>query len=201
MSRNIESLRMNVRRSLPELEQISDEKLREKVVELHAIALSETEFERLEDIPEPQDIPGAIPLRFGTQADHYRAVARMAVALADALEAVYGPLDIDRDILIASALSHDAGKAFEFSHRNQGRWKTNRALAGYPAVRHPVYGVHLGLTVGLPERVVHCIGGHSMNGEGALIESSLEGMIIRYCDNSFWRILERAWERRQASHG
>ena len=201
MSRSLESLRMSVRRSLPELAEISDEGLREKVVEIHAIALSETEFERLEDIPEPQDIPGAIPLRFGTQVDHYRAVARMATALADALEAVYGSLDIDRDILIASALCHDAGKAFEFSFRNQGRWKKNRAFAGYPAVRHPVYGVHLGLVVGLPEQVIHCIGGHSMHGEGALIESSLEGMIVKYCDNSFWRILERAWERRQASSG
>ena len=94
-----------------------------------------------------------------------------------------------------------AGKAFEFSFRNQGRWKKNRAFAGYPAVRHPVYGVHLGLVVGLPEQVIHCIGGHSMHGEGALIESSLEGMIVKYCDNSFWRILERAWERRQASSG
>jgi len=195
VSPDMESLRASVRRSLPEIDEIVDETLRQKVVEVHALALSETEFERIEDIPEPEEGPGATPLRFGDQAGHYRAVTRMAMGLADALEAVYGPLPIDRDILIASALCHDAGKAFEFSARNDARWKANPAVSGFPAIRHPVYGVHLGLVVGLPEAVVHCIGGHSLNGEGALIQSSLETTIVKYCDHSFWRILERAWER------
>jgi putative nucleotidyltransferase with HDIG domain len=138
-------------------------------------------------------------LRFGTQADHYRAVTRMAIALADALEGLYGELGIDRDVLIASALCHDVGKAFEFSPHNEARWNSNRAIGGYPAIRHPVYGVHLGLTVGLPEEVVHCIGGHSLPGEGALIEASLETTIVKYCDHSSWKILERAWVRKESS--
>jgi HD domain len=197
VNRDMESLRASVRISLPEIDDISDEALRQKVVEVHALALSETEFERIEDIPEPEEGLGATPLRFGNQAGHYRAVARMAIGLADALEAVYGPLPINRDILIASALCHDAGKAFEFSTRNDARWKANPAISGFPAIRHPVYGVHLGLLVGLPEEVIHCIGGHSLNGEGALIQSSLETTIVKYCDHSFWRILERAWERKK----
>jgi 23S rRNA maturation-related 3'-5' exoribonuclease YhaM len=192
-------LRAAVRQSLPEVDKIADESLRAKVIEVHALALSETEFERLEDIPEPEEGPGATPLRYGSQADHYRAVARMSMALADALESVYGPLGIDRDILVASALCHDVGKAFEFSRHNQARWKANPALSGFPAIRHPVYGVHLGLVVGLPESIVHCIGGHSLPGEGALIQASLETTIVKYCDHSFWKILERAWERRGAS--
>jgi 23S rRNA maturation-related 3'-5' exoribonuclease YhaM len=194
---SLEELRASVRASLPEISEIGDEKLRSRVVEAHALALSETEFDRIEDIPEPEEGPGAIPLRFGSQADHYRAVARMAMGIADALEGVLGPLNIDRDILVASALCHDVGKAFEFSHRNQQRWSDDPARAGYPAIRHPVYGVHLGLVVGLPEAVIHCIGGHSLNGEGALIEPSLETMIVKYCDHSFWKILERAWIRKE----
>ena len=199
MSRDIETLREGVRKSLPEIEEIADEALRAKVVEIHALALSETEFQTIDEIPEPEEGPGATPLRFGNQAGHYRAVARMAMGLADGLEAVYGSLKIDRDILLASALCHDAGKAFEFSPRNEARWKADPAGAGYPAVRHPVYGVHLGYVVGLPEAVIHCIGGHSLNGEGALIKSSLETTIVKYCDHSFWKILERAWERSQAT--
>jgi hypothetical protein len=199
MSRDIETLREGVRKSLPEIEEIADEALRAKVVEIHALALSETEFQTIDEIPEPEEGPGATPLRFGNQAGHYRAVARMAMGLADGLEAVYGSLKIDRDILLASALCHDAGKAFEFSPRNEARWKADPAGVGYPAVRHPVYGVHLGYVVGLPEAVIHCIGGHSLNGEGALIKSSLETTIVKYCDHSFWKILERAWERSQAT--
>lgn len=199
MSKDMESLRASVRKSLPEIREIGDDALRDKVVEVHALALSETEFERIEDIPEPEDIPGATPLRFGDQAGHYRAVTRMALALADALESLYGPLGIDRDILLASALCHDVGKAYEFSARNDTRWKAKPSSSGYPAVRHPIYGVHLGFVVGLPEAVIHCIGGHSLNGEGALIQSSLETTIVKYCDHSFWRILERAWERQRTA--
>ena len=196
---SLDQLRAGVRESLPEIDDISDDDLRNKVIEVHALALSETEFTRIEEIPEPEEGPGASPLRFGTQADHYRAVTRMAIGLADALEGLYGPLGIDRDILIASALCHDVGKAFEFSPQNEARWNENRAVAGFPAIRHPVYGVHLGLVVGLPEEVVHCIGGHSLPGEGALIEASLETTIVKYCDHSSWKILERAWLRRESS--
>lgn len=192
-SERLGRLRAGVRQSLPEIGLIRDEALAEKVVEVHALALAESEFERIEDIPEPEDIPGATPIRYGTQAEHYRVVTKMALALADAVEEILGPLGIDRDILVASGLCHDVGKAFEFSQRNERRWKANRGRFGYPAIRHPVYGVHLGLTVGLPEEVIHCIGGHSLNGEGALIEGSLETTIVKYCDHSSWKILERAW--------
>jgi hypothetical protein len=195
----MDTLRTSVRASLPEIADIQDEVLRNQVVEVHALALSETEFDRIEEIPEPEDSgPGATPLRFGTQADHYRAVARMALAIGDALEGLFGSLVIDRDILLAGAICHDVGKAFEFSQANRERWRRDPARTGYPSIRHPVYGVHLGMTVGLPEEVIHCIGGHSLNGEGALIDASLETTIVKYCDHASWKILERAWLRQQA---
>jgi 23S rRNA maturation-related 3'-5' exoribonuclease YhaM len=199
MAKTMDELRASVRRSLPEIAEIVDDGLREKVTDVHALALSETEFERIEDIPEPEEGPGATPMRFGSQADHYRVVTRMALGIADGLQEVLGPVGVDRDILVAGALCHDVGKAFEFSAVNQERWNRDPARSGNPAIRHPVYGVHLGLVVGLPEEVLHCIGGHSVNGEGALIESSLETTIVKYCDHSSWKILERAWERQQAS--
>ena len=54
---DIETLRAGVRNSLPEIEEIQDPVLRDQVVEAWALALSETEFERIEDIP-PTGIPG-----------------------------------------------------------------------------------------------------------------------------------------------
>jgi len=129
-------------------------------------------------------------MRRGTQTEHIRGVTRMALAMADALQAVVGPLEIDRDLLIACALCHDVGKPFEFSPRNQARWKEHPAAAGYPAIRHPVYGVHVALTVGLPEAVVHTAGAHS--GEGERVVRSLENTIVHYADYAFWDVLVSA---------
>jgi putative nucleotidyltransferase with HDIG domain len=188
---DLETLRAGVVESLPEISDISDTALRAKVVEVHALALAETEYQSIEDIP-PCGIPGSPPMKRGTQADHYRGVARMAMAMADELEHVLGPFGVDRDVLIAGALCHDVGKAYEFSPRNRARWDADRMHAGRPAVRHPVYGVHLGLQADLPEGVIHCIGAHSLHGEGSFVEVSLETRIVQYADLAFWEMLETA---------
>lgn len=114
----------------------------------------------------------------------------MALAMAAALEAVLGEIGIDRDILVASALCHDIGKPFEFSPRNQKRWKDNPRKSGYPAMRHPVYGAHVAISAGLPEAVCHSAGAHS--GEGELVLRGLENTIVHHADHAFWRILASA---------
>jgi putative nucleotidyltransferase with HDIG domain len=188
----LDALRAGVRASLPELARIRDQDLLAQVVEVHARALAETEFERIEDIGEPADATGAAAAQRGSEADHYRGTALMALAVTDALEELFGPLGVDRDILVAAALCHDVGKAYEYSPRNRSRWERERARSGFPPVRHPAYGVHLALTVGLPEEVVHAIAAHPLHGEGALVEASLVTTIVKYCDHAYWRILERA---------
>src|SRR5215208_8244592 len=100
------ALRQGVRESLPEIDDIRDPNLQNKVVEALALALSETEFERLEEMRPSANYNPPAMLR-GTQADHFRGVARMAVALADGLEAVMGPIGINRDVLMAGSLCHD----------------------------------------------------------------------------------------------
>ena len=129
-------------------------------------------------------------MKKGTQTEHLRGVAGMAMAMAEQVEAVVGPLGIDRDLLIACALCHDLGKPFEYSPRNQARWKANPAISGYPAVRHPAYGAYVALTVGLPEAVVHTAGAHSAEGER--IQRSLENTIVAAADHTFWLTLRRA---------
>jgi len=42
--------------------------------------------------------------------------------------------------------------------------------------RHPVYGVHVALLVGLPENIAHIAGAHSMEGEN--LERSLVAQIV-----------------------
>lgn len=185
----MEELRAGVQRSLPEVDDIQDPELRAKVVEAWAFALSQTEFTAIEQL-RASGGPTSPPMKQGTQADHLRGVARMAVALADALEGVVGPLGIDRDLLLACALCHDVGKPFEFSPRNQARWQATPAAAGYPSLRHPVYGAHVALTVGLPEAVAHAAAAHSAEGERVV--RSLENTIVNIADHAFWTVLARA---------
>ncbi len=185
----LDEIRAGVERSFPELNAIKDPLLRQKVVEAWTLSLSQSEFTKIEEI-RPSGNPTTPLMAKGTQTDHIRGVTAMAVAMADALEKVVGPLGIDRDLLVACGLCHDVGKPFEFSPRNQARWRGNVAAAGYPSIRHSVYGVHVALTVGLPEAVAHTAGAHS--GEGELIARSLENTIVHYADHAFWQILERA---------
>jgi putative nucleotidyltransferase with HDIG domain len=187
----IEGLRAGVRESLPEIELIKDPELREQVVEVHARALAETGFRRIEDIP-PSGVPESPLMRRGTQADHYRGVATMAIGMAEGMEAVMGDIGIDRDLLIAGALVHDVGKAWEFDQWE--RWKGDRTKTGSPALRHPIYGAHLALMVGLPEPIVHCVAAHPYLAEGAFVRASLETTIVQYADVAFWKVLESAGE-------
>lgn len=187
---NMDALRESVRNSFAvELAEIKDTELRDKVVEAWAFALSETEFNAIEEI-RASGGPTTPPIKNGTQTDHIRGVARAAVGMATELESVVGPLGINYDILLACALCHDVGKPFEFSPKNQARWMTNPAASGYPAVRHPVYGVHVALTVGLPEAAVHTAGAHSAEGEQVV--RSLENTIVNFADHAFGAILDRA---------
>lgn len=189
MMQSIEELRAGVLKSLPEIAEIRDEDLRNRVVEAWALALSQTEFTSIDDISSAA-LPNRPPMIRGTQAHHLRGVARMALAMVDAMEAVMGPIGVDRDLLLACGLCHDLGKPFEFSPRNQERWKSNPAEAGYPSIRHSVYGVHIALTVGLPEVLAHCCGAHS--GEGELLERSFLNTIVHHADHAWWRIIRSA---------
>jgi putative nucleotidyltransferase with HDIG domain len=182
-------LKPGVRENLPEVDEITDPDLRERVVAAWAMALSETEFKRIDEI-RPSGNPNSPALRSGSQADHLRGVARIALAMADSLEGVLGSIGFDRDLLLASALCHDIGKPFEFSPANQKRWQADPKVSGFPAMRHPVYGAHIAISAGLPEAVCHAAGGHS--GEGELVVRSLENTIVHHADHAFWRILAGA---------
>ena len=92
--------------------------------------------------------------------------------------------------MLAGGLCHDLGKPFEFDAANQKRWKSDPSATGWPSIRHPVYGVHIALSAGLPEKIAHIAGAHSMEGEN--VRRSLVGTIVHYADYTFWRILETA---------
>ena len=96
----MDELRSEVRRNLPEVENIKNSDLKEKVVEAWAFALSQSEFTSIDQIKASGN-PDTPPLKEGTQADHIRGVSCMAQGLADGVEAIHGDIGIDRDLLWA----------------------------------------------------------------------------------------------------
>ncbi len=181
-----DALRETVRAELPEVEEVTDVGLREKVVEAWATALASSSFGSIGEI-RPSGNPDTPPLKRGTQTDHIRGVTRLAMRLADEMVAMFPDLKVNRDILVAGALCHDVGKPWEFDPKNQERWRGAPRASGHPSIRHPAYGAHVCLSVGLPEEVAHIAGGHS--GEGERIVRSLENTIVHHADHAFWRIL------------
>jgi putative nucleotidyltransferase with HDIG domain len=176
-------LRASVLEDLPELANIQDEELRRKIIEAWAHALAESSFDRIHDIPGEAN-PGMFRLKRGDQATHLRGVARIALAIADDFLSTFPEARIHRDIILAGGLVHDVGKAFEFDPVNRARWDADGSQAGMPSLRHPVYGAHVCIAVGLPEEIVHIVMGHSFEGE--LVHRSLECLIVHKADHLWW---------------
>ncbi|WP_426955444.1 HD domain-containing protein [Muricoccus radiodurans] len=179
------AMRDGVLEDLPELADLGNEELRRKSVEAWCLALSETAFHRVSDIPGEAN-PGMFALRRGTQATHLRGVTRIALALMDEFAGMDEGVRIDRDIVLAGGLLHDVGKAWEFDPGNRARWTADPSGSGLPPMRHPVYGAHLCIAAGLPEEVAHIALAHSLEGENLI--RSLECLIVQRADHLWWSI-------------
>ncbi|MDE1995636.1 MAG: HD domain-containing protein [Rhizobiaceae bacterium] len=177
--------RQAVSEDFPEISSIPDETLRSKVIEAWSYALCCSGFQRITDIP-PEGNPGAPVLRSGTQADHVRGVFRYAEAIAREFAQAYPEVVIDWNILLAGAACHDVGKPYEFDPENRKRWAERPADAGAPTFRHSVFGMHVCLTVGLPEEVAHIAVAHSF--EGLHTGVSAECTIVRQADHGWWHL-------------
>ncbi|WIY52392.1 HD domain-containing protein [Devosia sp. YIM 151766] len=183
-----EPMREAILEEMPEIGWIASAELRTKVLNAWAAAIAASGFKCIGDM-KPSGNYDSKPLVTGTQGDHIRSVARIALSMAEDLNKNFPGFTYNRDILIAGALCHDIGKVWEFDPDNVARWRADPNENGMPSIRHPGYGVYICLTLELPEAVAHCAGAHS--GEGELLERSLENTIIRWADHSFWMIIEK----------
>jgi putative nucleotidyltransferase with HDIG domain len=170
---------------LPEIEQIQHPVLRTKAIEAWAFALSHSSFGRISDIP-PGGNPGMNVLKRGSQADHLRGVARLALQIVDTFIAQRPEVRVDRDVVLTGALCHDVGKPYEFDPVNLARWQEDPSATGQPTLRHTVFGTYVCLAVGLPEEIAHIACAHSL--EGQHIGVSSECMIVRHADHAYWSV-------------
>ena len=133
-------------------------------------------------------------MRRGTQADHYRGVATMAIGMADGSEAVMGDIGIDRDLLIAAALvpmsARPGVRPVGALEDRTGAHRQPRAAP--PGVRRPS-----GALVGLPSRWCTAWPRIRILAEGAFVKASLETTIVQYADVAFWKVLEAGGRSRR----
>ena len=184
-----QEIRDSVKRSLPLAEEIQDKDLRDKVYDAWALSLSLNDWNCMEELP-GSGVPGGPVV--GNQVHHILGVAKLSLAMVDVLEDVLGKkLDLDRDLLLASALCHDVGKPYEYNVEKRKQWEADPRQEGLPNLRHTMYGVYIAKTVGLPDQVVHTCGCHSP--EGRFVKRSLGTTVVHFGDEAYWQILESAF--------
>jgi putative nucleotidyltransferase with HDIG domain len=181
-----DDLRKQVVAELPEINEIADQSLRTKVIEAWAVALARSSFGAVREIP-PAGNPGSMLQTRGDQTDHIRGVTRLAIKMADEVAASNPDIKVNRDVIVAGGLCHDIGKPWEFDPINRKRWESAPRASGLPSIRHPAYGAHICLTVGLPEEVAHIAAAHS--GDGELLVRSLECTIVHFADIGYWSFM------------
>ncbi len=96
-----------VREAFPELEEIEDDDLRDRVVEAWTLGLTRGGWRDVEDIPYAWNIHEV------TNVEHVRGVTRIALESAREQGEFHGA-DPDIDTILAACLLHDVGKCYEY---------------------------------------------------------------------------------------
>ncbi len=159
----------------PEIEWITDDDLREKVIKTWVYALEKS-------VLTPEDletIPFSLLIKDCSVSfmNHKRTCVQLAVDMAKRMKANFGDeIQIDMDILIAGAILIDVGKLLEYDLVD-GKLTTSSAGK---LVRHPFSGAALAARFDLPPEVQHIIATHSK--EGDLGYRSVESIIVHHAD-------------------
>jgi putative nucleotidyltransferase with HDIG domain len=96
-----------IREAFPELDHITDDGLREKVVEAWTLGLERGGWRDIADIPYAWNIHEV------TNVEHVRGVTRIARKSAQEQREFHGA-DPNMDVIVAACLLHDVGKCYEY---------------------------------------------------------------------------------------
>jgi len=165
-----------VTRLLPEVNDIKDKTLREKVVACWNDAI---EFRGWSE-----DLLRSMPFTLLAEnceitfIDHVRAVCRMCMVCDEVLVEIHGDkrTPVNRDYLIAGALLADVGKLMEYEIIDNKPVKSDYGKH----IRHPFSGVGLAFKHDVPSEVMHVIATHSKEGAGEKLLP--ESIIFHHCD-------------------
>ncbi len=158
---------MKIEELFPEINEIEDSELREKVKAVWEYAIKKGGWENFD----LRKIP--FTLLIETKRDlitHTRTVTRMAMAVARERG------DVRMDYIIAGGLLHDVAKLLEFELKDGKVVKSEYGKR----IRHPVGGAMLAEKFELPYEIAHIIAAHSKEGE--FVTRIPEAVIIHHCD-------------------
>ncbi|MBX9595826.1 MAG: HD domain-containing protein [Roseomonas sp.] len=153
----------------PEVAQISDASLAEKVRAVWRDLWAQSFFDDLASVPTSGEI--AYP-----NVPHTRSVTALALAIADVLARFHGT-KIDRDVLIAACLLQDASKLVEYQPKPGGGVEKTAIGRAMP---HAFEAARLAAQHGVPLPVLHIIATHSPS--AAKLPETLEGRIVYLAD-------------------
>lgn len=165
---------------LPEIIEIKDNNLRDKVAAVWSEALTNGcggkgwTFNELRQVKFTL-LAGDIDLTF---IDHVRSCVRQCIAIANVLGDIFADkIPINLNYLIAGALLADVGKPLEYDKDAQGN-----VIKGFygDMLRHPFSGVAMCYKHQLPPEVMHIVATHSHEGEK--VQRSIESIIFHHAD-------------------
>jgi len=161
--------------TIPEFNEIKNEKLREMTLEAMIMAIEKGGWS-------PSDL-AKIPFTLLIEEtnvsllEHTRAVTRICIGMARAIDATLGPkLPINFDFLVSGAILHDVGKLLEYQREGLRYTKS----ASGKLLRHPFSGVQIATLAGLPDEISHIIANHSHEGDHG--KRTNEGILLHHAD-------------------
>ena len=168
--------------TLPELGEIKDSELRDKVIAVWEEALTKKgwNIETLKRMPFTL-LVADVNISF---IEHVRTVCRMCIAMEKELNEMYSDrVSLNHDHLVAGALLADVGKIFEYDESGDKFVKSEQGKY----LRHPFTGVGLSFRHDLPDEVMHIIAVHSKEGEG--FQRTAEAIIFHHADFTDFEII------------
>jgi putative nucleotidyltransferase with HDIG domain len=140
-----------VRAAFPELGDIGDDALRERVVEAWVLGLERGGWRDVADVPYAWNIHEV------SNVEHVRGVARMARDLAVEQRDFHGA-EPEQDVVLAAALLHDVGKCYEYvDHVDDGTLDEPDPTYAGETIPHSLSGYALAHEVGCPMAVQRAI--------------------------------------------
>jgi len=160
---------------IPEFNLIEDSDLKEKTLKVWETALK-TGGWKVKDL---QRMPFTLLIESCpcSMLEHIRGVTRVCIEAEKALKSIYkDKVKINRDYLVAGALLHDIGKLVEYKEE---KGKFTQSKCG-TLLRHPISGVGLCYSQGIPEEIMHIIASHSWEGDRS--KRTPEAVIVHHAD-------------------
>ena len=158
-------------RLFPALGKITDEGVRDKVIQTWIHAWRRSNFQRIEDVHQYEPAREYISY---SNVDHTNQVCQACEKMAAVATELLN-LDLNMDNLLAGALLHDVDKMIIFDAKTGGFTEMGRQSS------HAVAGAALARAEGLPEEVAHVIEAHSIK-FSPFPPKSIEALIARHAD-------------------